>query len=76
MPQCIKKKRLRSPVQLIKESKKSDTFDGFGFLSSDTVASIITNVGLSVGPWKKIQNQKLKKSKNFDYSDYFIIGDS
>ena len=66
MPQCIKRN---------KESKESNPFDCFDFLSSGTGASIIPNVGLSVGPWKKIQNQIIKKSKNFDNFDYLIIGD-
>ena len=49
----LKKRRwLRSPAQLIKESNTVDCFD---FLSSGTGASIITYVGLSVGPWKKLK---------------------
>ena len=56
-----KQRRLRSPAQLIKESKESNTFDCFDFLSSGTGASIIPNIGLSVGPWKKLQNQKIKE---------------
>ena len=65
MPQCIKKKqrRLRSPAQLIKESKESNTFDCFDFLSSGTGASIIPNIGLSVGPWKKNSKSNKKKIK-------------
>ena len=50
-----KKQRLRSPAQLIKESKESNTFDCFDFLSSGTGTSIFPNVGLSVGPWKKLK---------------------
>ena len=68
-----KQRQLRSPAQLIKESKESNTFDCFDFLSSSTGASIIPNCGLSVGPWKKIQYQTIKRSKNFDYFDYLII---
>ena len=65
-----KQRQLRSPAQLIKES---NSFDCFDFLSSGTGAPIIPNVGLSVGPWKKIQNQIIKKSKNFDSFDSLIL---
>ena len=50
-----KQRWLRSPAQLIKESKESNTFDCFDFLSSGTGTSIFPNVGLSVGPWKKLK---------------------
>ena len=56
-----KQRRLRSPAQLIKESKESNSFDCFDFLSFGTGASMIPNFGLSVGPLKKIQNQIIKK---------------
>ena len=68
-----KQRQLRSPAQLIKESKESNTFDCFDFLSSGTGAFIIPNVGLSVGQWKKNQIQIIQKSKKFDYFDYLII---
>ena len=67
-----KQRRLRSPAQLIKES---NTFDSFDFLSSSSGASIIQNISVSVGRWKKIQNQIITKSKNFDHFDFSIIRD-
>ena len=66
-------RRCRQGMAVQGSPDETNTFDCFDCLSSSTGAFIIQNIGLSVGRWKK--NQIIKKSKNFDYSDFLIIGD-